>query len=527
MGILTARHLVTAERAILLGSNGHTRGSTARRNAIIRGAVLVAILAVAGVIAYRAGWFRGVTPERVGMLRDRLRGTPGAPLVFVALYVLASALALPGTLLTLAGGAIFGTVLGTLLNWLGATLGATASFAISRWFGRDAARTLLGRRAAALDKLLAELGFAALLRLRLIPIVPFNILNFAAGLTGIGVAQYVTATAIGILPATAIYTYFASALIGGASGARAHALASAAVAGGLLIVLSFVPTLARRLGWIDKKSSALALAALLVGGSALPDVRASVLPPRGQTAAVTFDHSLFDALLKAHVASGMVDYDAFARAPEFELYLGALAHADPASLQHDEQLAFWINAYNAYTIRLITAHRERRSIRNINKTLGFVKAYGPWTEKLAVVGEHAYGLDEIEQAIIRPRYHEPRIHFALVCAAMGCPPLRSEAFTGDHLDAQLEAQARLFLLESPAKNRVDVATRTVYVSPILISFRDYIKDFGGTERAVGQFIARYYREGASKQLLEAGDFTMKQTDYDWTLNSQENARKQP
>ncbi|MDQ6830136.1 MAG: hypothetical protein M3081_14865, partial [Gemmatimonadota bacterium] len=65
------------------------------------------------------------------------------------------------------------------------------------------------------------------------------------------------------------------------------------------------------------------------------------------------------------------------------------------------------------------------------------------------------------------------------------------------------------------------------VSPIFIGFRDYIKDFGGTERAVGRFIARYYAEGAAKQLLEAGAFTMVQTEYDWTLNSQENARKKP
>ena len=511
-----------------MDSKGDAGESGARtRNAIIRGALLIMTLAVAAVIAHQAGWFRGVTPERVGMLRDRLRGVPGAPLVFVAMYVLASALALPGTLLTLAGGAIFGTVLGTVLNWIGATLGATASFAISRWLGRDAAHRLLGRRAAALDKLSTEHGFSALLRLRLIPVVPFNVLNFAAGLTSIGVVQYVAATAIGILPATAIYTYFASALISGASGARAHALASTAVAGGLLILLSFVPTLARRFGWIGKRSAALAIAAVLFGGSGLPDARGTVLSPRTPNAADSFDHTLLDDLLKAHVVNGMVDYDAFAHAPEFESYLGALARADPRALPRDEQLAFWINAYNAYTIRLITVHRERQSIRNINKMFGFVKASGPWKEKLAVVGGHAYGLDEIEQEIIRPRYHEPRIHYALVCAAMGCPPLRSEAYTGDHIDAQLESQGRLFLLESPAKNRVDVSTRTVYVSPILVGFRDYIKDFGGTERAVGQFLSRYYPEGTSKQLLESGDFTMKQTDYDWTLNSQENARKQP
>ena len=236
------------------------------------------------------------------------------------------------------------------------------------------------------------------------------------------------------------------------------------------------------------------------------------------------DHSVFDALLKAHVALGMVDYDAFAASREFAAYLAELAHTDPAALGRDERLAFWINAYNAYTIQLINQHHERESIRNINRTFGFVKAYGPWKERLAVVGGHAYALDEIEQDIIRPRFHEPRIHFALVCAAMGCPLLRSEAYRGDRLGTQLEDQARTFLLETPTKNRVDVAARTLFVSPILVGFRDYIKDFGGSERSVAAFIARYYPDGEAKRLLESGTLTVEQTRYDWTLNSQALAR---
>ena len=238
----------------------------------------------------------------------------------------------------------------------------------------------------------------------------------------------------------------------------------------------------------------------------------------------SFDHSAFDALLRAHVTRGMVDYDAFARAPEFPRYLARLAAFDPATLARADQLAFWINAYNAYTIQLINKHGERESIRNINKTFG-IKAYGPWKEKLAKVGGRAYGLDEIEQGIIRKRYEEPRIHFALVCAALGCPPLRSEAFTGARLDAQLDDQARVFLLESPTKNRVDVASRTVYLSPIFVEFRDYIEDFGGSHAAVGRYVARYFPPGPARDLLTSGRFAVKVTDYDWTLNSQAKARR--
>jgi hypothetical protein len=239
----------------------------------------------------------------------------------------------------------------------------------------------------------------------------------------------------------------------------------------------------------------------------------------------TFDHGAFDGVLAKHVVGGMVDYDAFAASREFSEYLQSIARTDPSGLSRDDQLAFWINAYNAYTIQLINSHHERESIRNINKSFGFIKAYGPWQEKLAVVGGHAYSLDEIEQDIVRPRFHEPRVHFALVCAAMGCPPLRSEAYRGNELAAQLDDQARAFLLRSPRKNRVDVQTRTVYLSPIFIEFRDYIKDFGGTDRTVGQFVARYYPEGPARELLESGTYKTEKTTYDWTLNSQANAAR--
>ncbi len=259
--------------------------------------------------------------------------------------------------------------------------------------------------------------------------------------------------------------------------------------------------------------------------TALPLFLSMVLLPGVAAAQSSFDHGAFDAMLKAHVRDGLVDYDAFARSPEFKSYLARLDATDPATLGRSEQLAFWIDAYNAYTIALINAHHERESIRNIDRSFGFVKAYGPWKEKIAKVGGHAYGLDEIEQEIIRPRYHEPRIHFALVCAAMGCPPLRSDAYTGAQLDAQLDDQARKFLLHSPSKNRVDAANRTVYLSPIFVEFRDYIKDFGGSESAVGRYIARFYPAGPEKSLLESGDFKVVKTNYDWTLNSQANGAR--
>lgn len=234
-----------------------------------------------------------------------------------------------------------------------------------------------------------------------------------------------------------------------------------------------------------------------------------------------FDHSPFDALLHKHVMNGMVNYDGFKAAPEFTAYLKTLASTDPSTMGRNEQLAYWINAYNAYTIQLIVSHNETESIRNINKTL-FLKLKGPWAEPLAKVGGKDYTLDDIEHKIIRPTYKEPRIHFALVCAAMGCPPLRSEAYTGAKLETQLDDQGVQFIMKSPTKNRVDVASKTLHHSMI---FGYYKEDFGGSIQGSAKFMAKWFPEGPEKQLLMSGDFKAVQTDYDWTLNSQSNAKK--
>jgi hypothetical protein len=239
-------------------------------------------------------------------------------------------------------------------------------------------------------------------------------------------------------------------------------------------------------------------------------------------AALGFDHSAFGNLLGQFVSAGLVDYDAFERSAEFRAYLDRLDRADPAALPEAERLAFWINAYNAYTIELVNRHGERESIRNINATLSAER--GPWRERQVRVGGQAYHLDQVEHEIIRKQFKEPRVHFALVCAALSCPPLRSQAYSGALLDEQLDDQARIFLLRTPGANRVDTRAGTLHASPI---FRWYREDFGGSDAAVGAFIARYLPEGPEKKLLQGGRYRLVETDYDWRLNSQPRGARKP
>jgi hypothetical protein len=242
-----------------------------------------------------------------------------------------------------------------------------------------------------------------------------------------------------------------------------------------------------------------------------------ILGPAPGHSQPTFDHSVFDDLLRQNVTQeGLVDYDAFAESPSFQRYLASLSEARLDGMSDEERLAFWINAYNAYTIELINKHEERKSIRNINKTLGLFRGKGPWGEPLAEAAGQTWTLDQIEHEIIRVRFAEPRIHFALVCAAVGCPPLRNGAFTGARLDEQLDDQTRKFLLENSEKNRVDAAAGVVYLSPIFDWYRD---DFPPGADGLGRYLAPFFPAGPERDLLEAGRFKTEFTDYDWSLNA--------
>jgi uncharacterized membrane protein YdjX (TVP38/TMEM64 family) len=221
---------------------------------IFRLLALVLFLLGAFVLVRQLGWLdAGRTPELVAAVREASTHPLAAP-AFVLLYAVATILALPGSVLTLAGGAVFGFGYGVLLNWSGAMLGALGAYALGRRLGYDAISSMLGMRMRGLGRAVETHGLLALLRLRLIPLVPFNALNYGAALAGVRVKDYAVATALGIIPGTAIYTYFADALITGAAEARRDAFVRLAIAGGLLILLSFLPAIARRTGLLPART---------------------------------------------------------------------------------------------------------------------------------------------------------------------------------------------------------------------------------------------------------------------------------
>jgi uncharacterized membrane protein YdjX (TVP38/TMEM64 family) len=168
--------------------------------------LLVAFLAAAVYFFRFTEWGRAVTPELV-LSGIESHGPVTARLIYVAVYIVGTVALLPGTVLSFAGAVLFGPYEGTLYTWVGATIGATLAFLMARLLGRGFVERLFGGRFAAFDQRIREHGFTGLLIIRLLPLFPFNAVNFGCGLTGIRLRDYVLATAIGIVPGTFVYQF--------------------------------------------------------------------------------------------------------------------------------------------------------------------------------------------------------------------------------------------------------------------------------------------------------------------------------
>ncbi len=243
------------------------------------------------------------------------------------------------------------------------------------------------------------------------------------------------------------------------------------------------------------------------------------------------DHAAFTEVLQGVVTIPWVDY---ARLKErrggLDAYLAALAAVTPASLAaapRDDQLAFWINAYNACMLRLVIDHYpiERRRVGLFQRARIAVAGYpensvwqipGVFSAKHCTVAGAPRSQDEIEHEIIRPTFDEPRIHFAVNCAALSCPVLWPEAYEGARLEEQLERAVR-GLVSAPAHFRVEPAEEgraaTLRLNRVLDWYKD---DFGGTEGLRAFFLP--YLEGRTLEQVADPSTRIAFFEYDWALN---------
>ncbi len=233
-------------------------------------------------------------------------------------------------------------------------------------------------------------------------------------------------------------------------------------------------------------------------------------------AAAAIDHAPWDRFAKTYVKPQPdgVNRVAYARVSAADRkaladYVAGLAGTPISAYHRDQQLAYWLNLYNALTVKLVLDHYPVASIRDIDISPGWFSD-GPWNKKLVTIEGEAVSLNDIEHRILRPIWRDARVHYAVNCAAVGCPHLKPEAFTADNTEALLNAAAREYV-NHPRGARIEGGR--LVVSSIYVWFSE---DFGGSDEAVIAHLKRY----AEPDLL-AGLAAAERIDgfaYDWSLN---------
>ena len=243
--------------------------------------------------------------------------------------------------------------------------------------------------------------------------------------------------------------------------------------------------------------------------SASPLVIALVAVLYSSAGAADSLHDPFDRLLQEYVSGNVVDYASFHQSTEdlntLAVYIDSLEAADPSAMEPDYALAYWINLYNAATLKLILDHYPVDSIKDLGGLFS-----SPWGKKLVTVNGDELTLDNIEHDIIRKQFDDARIHFALNCAAVSCPPLAGDAYVGNKLSWQLNASSTRAL----SQDRWLRLGKRIWVSKIFDWYEDDFEDYSGSVRA---YIARY-RPDAAETILNP-EIELKHMDYDWSLNA--------
>ena len=217
-------------------------------------------------------------------------------------------------------------------------------------------------------------------------------------------------------------------------------------------------------------------------------------------------HEKWNTLLKKHVSasSGMVNYEGFKTDREsLNSYLNLLKNNHPkSSWSKNQQMAYWINAYNAFTVDLILRNYPLKSINDISK--GGKK---PWDIAFIKIGDKTYTLNDIEHKILRPKFQDPRIHFAVNCASISCPLLLNEAFTEQNLEEKLQQQAKRFIND---KSRNKISSSSAQLSKIFEWFKGDFEKNG----SIIDFLNKY----SNTKITPKAKITY--LNYNWNLNKQ-------
>jgi hypothetical protein len=232
-------------------------------------------------------------------------------------------------------------------------------------------------------------------------------------------------------------------------------------------------------------------------------------PVVGMAGSTPPSHQLWNELLKSNVKpDGLVDYKGFIREkPKLEKYLKLLSENAPdrKTWSKNEQLAYWINVYNAYTVKLIVDFYPTKSIRDLGPRIKIPLIKDVWHYKFFKIAGVEMSLDEVEHSILRKEFEEPRIHFAINCASVSCPPLLNEAFVATNLENQLTRVATTFI-NDPTRNKI--SSQSAQLSSIFSWFKgDFTKK--GT---LIEFLNRY----AKVKLSPNARITF--MEYNWNLN---------
>ncbi|QYZ67820.1 MAG: hypothetical protein OI74_02765 [Gammaproteobacteria bacterium (ex Lamellibrachia satsuma)] len=236
-----------------------------------------------------------------------------------------------------------------------------------------------------------------------------------------------------------------------------------------------------------------------------------------ETSSLLVDHAPWQDFLDSYLSQGSdgvnrVDYAGVSTAAKAELqaYLNQLQQTSVSRLNRDQQRVFWINLYNAGTVMVILNHYPVESILDIDISPG-IFSNGPWGKKLFTVDDHKIALDDIEHRILRPIWRDPRLHYALNCASIGCPNLQQKAFTAINTDSLLELASRQYINHHRG---VNIEDEKLTVSSIYHWFKD---DFGGSDQQLLAHFRRYAEPALLTRLSKIDE--IEDHHYNWRLNS--------